>query len=218
MQELKTILDAGIAQLQIDLSDEQKNKLLSYLTLLQKWNKVYNLTAIRDPEEMLIKHLMDSLAIAPHIEGESLIDVGTGGGLPGIPLAICFPDKKIDLLDSNSKKTRFLIQAKAELGLINTKVLHCRVEEHLPNVLYDAVVSRAFASMQDMLDWTHHLIPEGGHWWAMKAQKDFEDLSKLSDLVTIVQVVDLDVPYLNAQRMLVKGVKRRQTENEIEAD
>lgn len=210
MQELRAILDTGIDQLAIELSSGQKDKLIAYLALMQKWNKVYNLTAIRDPKEMLIKHLLDSLAIIPFLEGNRLIDVGTGGGVPGIPLAICFPDRQIDLLDSNSKKTRFLIQAKAELGLVNTKVLHSRVEEFQPEPLYDGVISRAFASMQDMLDWTNHLIPEGGHWWAMKAQKDFEDLSKLSGLVSIEKVIDLEIPYLNAQRMLVKGVKRQQ--------
>lgn len=208
MDDLKPKLLKGLAQLALNLSEEQVEKLMSYLTLLQKWNKVYNLTAIRDPEEMLIKHLLDSLAIMPHIEGERLIDVGTGGGLPGIPLAICFPEKQIDLLDSNSKKTRFLIQAKAELGLTNTNVIHSRVEEYQPEPLYDGVVSRAFAAMEDMLHWTHHLIPEGGSWWAMKAQKDFEDLSQLPSTIEVQKVIDLNVPFLNAERMLIKGSKQ----------
>lgn len=208
MNDLKAKLQAGLDQLALNLTSEQVEKLMSYLTLLQKWNKVYNLTAIRDPQEMLIKHLLDSLAIVPHIEGERIIDVGTGGGLPGIPLAICFPEKQIDLLDSNSKKTRFLIQAKAELGLTNTKVLHSRVEEYQPEPLYDGVVSRAFAAMDDMLHWTHHLIPQGGCWWAMKAQKDFEDLSQLPNSIEVQKVVDLKVPFLNAERMLIKGSKQ----------
>ena len=208
MDDLKPKLLKGLAQLALNLSEEQIEKLMSYLTLLQKWNKVYNLTAIRDPEEMLIKHLWDSLAIMPHIEGERLIDVGTGGGLPGIPLAICFPEKQIDLLDSNSKKTRFLIQAKAGLGLTNTNVIHSRVEEYQPEPLYDGVVSRAFAAMEDMLHWTHHLIPEGGSWWAMKAQKDFEDLSQLPSTIKVQKVIDLNVPFLNAERMLIKGSKQ----------
>jgi len=208
MDDLKYKLESGLSQLELKLSDEQVEKLISYLTLLQKWNKVYNLTAIRDPEEMLVKHILDSLAIVPHMEGERLIDVGTGGGLPGIPLAICFPEKQVDLLDSNSKKTRFLIQAKAELGLKNTKVIHSRVEEYQPDPLYSGVVSRAFASMEDMLHWTNHLIPNGGCWWAMKAQKDFEDLSKLPQSVSIQKVIDLKVPYLNAERMLIKASKQ----------
>jgi len=207
MDALKPILVSGINKLELDLSMEQIDKLMSYLTLLQKWNKVYNLTAIRDPQEMLIKHILDSLAVVHHVSGKRIIDVGTGGGLPGIPLAICYPDKQIDLLDSNSKKTRFLIQAKAELGLANTQVIHSRVEEFKPEPLYDGVISRAFAAMEDMLHWTHHLIPKEGYWWAMKAQKDFEDLSKLPGLVKIEKVIELDVPQLNAERILVKGIK-----------
>ncbi|MEA1988307.1 MAG: 16S rRNA (guanine(527)-N(7))-methyltransferase RsmG [Pseudomonadota bacterium] len=208
MEQLRAILIDGLETLQIELADEQIDKLMAYLTLLQKWNKVYNLTAIRDPEEMLIKHLLDSLAVVPHIKENRIIDVGTGGGVPGIPLAICFPEKQIDLLDSNSKKTRFLIQAKAELGLINTQVIHSRVEEYKPEPLYDAVISRAFASIQDMLDWTHHLLPVGGIWWAMKAQKEFEDLTKLPGLVKVEDVIELHVPKLEAERMLVKGSKQ----------
>ena len=208
MEQLRVILIDGLEQLKIELADEQVDKLMAYLTLLQKWNKVYNLTAIRDPEEMLIKHLLDSLAVLPHIKENRIIDVGTGGGVPGIPLAICFPEKQVDLLDSNSKKTRFLIQAKAELGLVNTQVIYSRVEEYKPEPLYDAVISRAFASIQDMLDWTHHLLPVGGIWWAMKAQKEFEDLTKLPGLVKIEDVIELHVPKLEAERMLVKGSKQ----------
>ncbi|MDG6778716.1 16S rRNA (guanine(527)-N(7))-methyltransferase RsmG [Thiomicrorhabdus sp. zzn3] len=204
---LRTQLQSGLNQIALDLSEEQVDKLLDYLALLHKWNKVYNLTAIRDPREMLVKHLLDSLAVVPHISSDRLIDVGTGGGLPGIPLAICYPDRKIDLLDSNSKKTRFLIQAKAELGLIHTEVLHQRVEEYQPSTLYDGVVSRAFASMQDMLHWTEHLLKSDGHWWAMKAQKEFEDYSNLPGLVKIDEIIDLQVPGLDAQRILVKASK-----------
>lgn len=208
MEELRPMLTSSLDALELDLSVEKIDKLMSYLTLLQKWNKVYNLTAIRDPKEMLIKHLLDSLAVVPHIEGHRIIDVGTGGGVPGIPLAICFPEKQIDLLDSNSKKTRFLIQAKAELDLKNTQVIHSRVEEYKPEPLYDGVISRAFAAMEDMLHWTNHLIPNEGVWWAMKAQKDFEDLSKLPGLVRIEKVIELEVPHLHAERMLIKGIKQ----------
>lgn len=208
MEELRPMLMSSLEALELDLSVEQIDKLMSYLTLLEKWNKVYNLTAIRDPKEMLIKHLLDSLAVVPHIEGKRIIDVGTGGGVPGIPLAICFPEKQIDLLDSNSKKTRFLIQAKAELDLKNTQVIHSRVEEYNPESLYDGVISRAFAAMEDMLYWTNHLIPNEGVWWAMKAQKDFEDLSRLPGLVKIEKVIELEIPHLHAERMLIKGIKQ----------
>ncbi|WP_051347081.1 16S rRNA (guanine(527)-N(7))-methyltransferase RsmG [Thiomicrorhabdus chilensis] len=205
IQALKPQLEAGIKALQLTLPAQAVDQLMAYLTLLEKWNKVYNLTAIRDPQEMLVKHLLDSLAIVPHIEGQRLIDVGTGGGLPGIPLAICFPDREVDLLDSNSKKTRFLIQAKAELGLENTQVFHQRVETYQPAERYDGVVSRAFASLEDMMHWTAHLLKPDGFWWAMKAQKDFEDYSKLPGLVKIEAMIDLQIPGLDAQRMLIKA-------------
>lgn len=198
-------LEQGLTELSLDLDAATIDKLLHYLTLLEKWNKVYNLTAIRDPEEMLVKHLLDSLAIVPHIQGQRLIDVGTGGGLPGIPLAICYPERQVDLLDSNSKKTRFLIQAKAELGLKNTQVLHKRVESYQPEEAYDGVISRAFASMQDMLHWTEHLLKPQGYWWAMKAQKEFEDYADTEGRAQIKEVIDLKVPGLEASRMLIKA-------------
>jgi 16S rRNA (guanine527-N7)-methyltransferase len=207
---LKPQLETGLAELDLSLTDAQVNRLIEYLTLLEKWNKVYNLTAIRDPKEMLIKHLLDSLAVVPYITGQRIIDVGTGGGLPGIPLAICFPDKTVDLLDSNSKKTRFLIQAKAELGLVNTQVIHDRVENYQPKLGYDAVISRAFASMQDMLHWTDHLLSENGVWWAMKGQQEFEDLTTLPGLVVIEETIQLKVPGLDAKRMLIKVLKQKQ--------
>ncbi len=207
---LKPQLEAGLAELHLSLTDAQVNRLIQYLTLLEKWNKVYNLTAIRDPKEMLIKHLLDSLAVVPFIKAQRIIDVGTGGGLPGIPLAICFPDKTVDLLDSNSKKTRFLIQAKAELGLVNTLVIHDRVENYQPKLGYDAVISRAFASMQDMLHWTDHLLSEKGVWWAMKGQQEFEDLTSLPGLVVIEETIPLKIPGLDAERMLIKALKQKQ--------
>ncbi len=210
IQSLETTLRAGLAALSLELDDEKVTKLLQYLELLQKWNKVYNLTAIRDPQEMLVKHLLDSLAVVPHITPTRLIDVGTGGGLPGIPLAICYPDATIDLLDSNSKKTRFLIQAKAELGLTNTQVIHGRVEEYHPEPLYDAVISRAFAALEDMLYWTNDLLPAGGVWWAMKAQKDFEPLDVLPQNAKLDEQIELSVPGLEAERRLIKLIK---TEN-----
>ncbi|MBD3822064.1 MAG: 16S rRNA (guanine(527)-N(7))-methyltransferase RsmG [Thiotrichales bacterium] len=182
-------------------------KLVDYLALLRKWNKVYNLTAIRDEQEMFVKHLLDSLAVAPFIDSERLIDVGTGGGLPGIPLAILFPERQIDLLDSNSKKTRFLIQAKAELGLQNTQVFHMRVEDYQPENLYDGVVSRAFASLDDMLHWTGHLLKEDGCWWAMKSQKTQDELAQLPNFARITQVFELQVPHLQAERTLIQVQK-----------
>ncbi|VAW49469.1 16S rRNA (guanine(527)-N(7))-methyltransferase [hydrothermal vent metagenome] len=205
---LKSQLEKGLQTLGIESTPEQVALLIEYLALLEKWNKVYNLTAIRDPQEMLVKHLLDSLAIVPHLLGQRWIDVGTGGGLPGIPLAIMFPEKQVDLLDSNSKKTRFLIQVKAELGLTNTQVIHDRVENYQPVALYDGVISRAFASMNDMLNWTNHLLKEGGAWWAMKGQKEFEDLTALPGQVSVQEVVELSIPNLDAERMLLKVIKQ----------
>ncbi|PLA74668.1 16S rRNA (guanine(527)-N(7))-methyltransferase RsmG [Hydrogenovibrio sp. SC-1] len=179
-------------------------KLLEYLALMQKWNRVYNLTAIRDEKEMFVKHLLDSLCVAPYVSSKRLIDVGTGAGLPGIPLAIVFPERQIDLLDSNSKKTRFLIQAKAELGLSNVQVIQQRVEHYAPETLYEGVISRAFASLDDMLNWTRHLLTSNGSWWAMKAQKTQDEVAHLPEFAKMLQVFNLDVPGLSAQRTLIQ--------------
>ena len=204
-------LDAASEGFGLPKNDQAWAKLLDYLALLQKWNKTYNLTAIRDVDEMFIKHILDSLSVAPHIDSERLIDVGTGGGLPGIPLAILFPERQVDLLDSNSKKTRFLVQAKAELGLKNVEVIHHRVEAYHPETLYDGVVSRAFASLDDMLNWTHHLLKPQGHWWAMKAQKTQDEVAQLPNFAKMSQVFELHVPSLDAERTLIKIEKCQET-------
>ncbi len=196
-------LKQAAGQLGISLSDQQREQLLAYLTLLQKWNKTYNLTAIRDPQEMLVKHIIDSLAVVPHLQFERIIDVGTGGGLPGVVLAILFPEKNVDMLDSNHKKTRFLVQAKGVLGLEKSQIIHSRVEAYQPEALYDGIISRAFASIDDMVHWTHHLLTENGNWWAMKGQKEAEDLSKLA-LAEVVRVISLQVPFLPAERTLIQ--------------
>lgn len=198
-------LQAFLDQLKLTENNQAVPQLIAYLALLQKWNKVYNLTAIRDPEEMFIKHILDSVVAAPYITGQKLIDVGTGGGLPGIPLAILFPERTIDLLDSNSKKTRFLIQAKAELGLENVTVLHQRVETYQPVELYDGVVSRAFASLVDMVHWTEHLLKPNGYWWALKSQRTPEEVADLPEFVTIKRLFELQVPDLGAERVLIQA-------------
>ncbi|MDG4811566.1 16S rRNA (guanine(527)-N(7))-methyltransferase RsmG [Hydrogenovibrio sp. 3SP14C1] len=204
-------LDKAAESFGLPKNDQAWAKLLDYLALLQKWNKTYNLTAIRDVDEMFIKHILDSLSVALHIDSERLIDVGTGGGLPGIPLAILFPERQIDLLDSNSKKTRFLVQAKAELGLQNVEVIHHRVEAYHPETLYDGVVSRAFASLDDMLGWTHHLLKPQGYWWAMKAQKTQDEVAQLPNFAKMSQVFELHVPSLDAERTLIKIEKCQET-------
>lgn len=198
------VLEQVFETLDLPKNNQAWLKLLDYLALLQKWNRVYNLTAIRDEKEMFVKHLLDSLSVAPYVSSKRLIDVGTGAGLPGIPLAIVFPERQIDLLDSNSKKTRFLIQAKADLGLSNVQVIQQRVEQYAPEILYDGVISRAFASLDDMLSWTRHLLASDGCWWAMKAQKTQDEVAHLPEFAKMLQVFNLDVPGLSAQRTLIQ--------------
>lgn len=149
----------------------------TYLSLLQKWNIAYNLTAIHDTEEMVARHLLDSLVMAPWLTGTSIIDVGTGPGLPGIPLALACPQKKIVLLDSNGKKTRFLAEVQRHLKLPNIEIVHARVERYQPLQRFDTVISRAFAQLQTMLEQTQHLLIPGGEWIALKGQNVMAELT-----------------------------------------
>ncbi len=151
MEVCREILVSGIASLNLNVTDEKIDQLLGFIKLIEKWNKAYNLTAIRDREEMARLHILDSLAIVPHIEGKRVIDIGTGAGLPGIPLAICLPEIDFTLLDSNAKKTRFVQQVVLELKLKNVEVLHSRVENYHPEKTYDAVLTRAFAGLSDIV-------------------------------------------------------------------
>ncbi|MGE4502975.1 MAG: 16S rRNA (guanine(527)-N(7))-methyltransferase RsmG [Thiomicrospira sp.] len=209
---LEADLRQGAQALGVALNQQACQKLMDYLALLQKWNKVYNLSAIRDPQEMLVKHLFDSLAVVPVLQQaapKSLIDVGTGGGLPGIPLAIMFPDMAVSLLDSNEKKTRFLVQVKAQLGLANVRVLHTRVEDHAEH--YDAVISRAFTALDNFVELTAPLLAQNGTWWAMKSQNLPAEMQALSADVTLKKVYELQVPGLDAERYLVALEKTSKT-------
>lgn len=206
---LEAELTAGASQMGVSLDHQACSQLLAYLTLLQKWNKVYNLSAIRDPQEMLVKHILDSLAVVPYIESaapQTLIDVGTGGGLPGIPLAIMFPQMAVSLLDSNQKKTRFLVQVKAQLGLNNVQVLHTRVEDHQDQ--YQAVISRAFTALDNFVNLTRTLLAPNGTWWAMKSQSLPEEMKSLPEWVEVKNVYELSVPGLVAERRLVEMQQR----------
>jgi len=199
----KSQLKSGLKKLNIELSDDKIDLLLAYHALLVKWNKAYNLTAVRDPEEMIRRHLLDSLSIIPYVTGDRILDVGTGPGLPGIPLAICFPEKTLVLLDSNGKKTRFLTQAKIELGLTNMTPVQSRIES-FSSEPFDSITSRAFATLKDMVDGSIHLLKENGFFYAMKGLYPTDEIGELDNRTTVVDCFALHVPGEEAERHLVK--------------
>jgi len=203
MPDLLSRLRELIAQTSLVLSETQLQQCIAYVTLLDKWNSAYNLTSVRDPKEMLIKHVLDSLVVAPHLTGDNFIDVGTGPGLPGVLLAIYYPDKQFTLLDSLGKRIRFLNQVKLQLSLNNVTPLQSRVEEHQPSQGYDGVISRAFASLNDMLNWCKHLPAVNGQFFAMKGAAVQEEIAALPDFVKVTAIKNLQVPELDAQRHLV---------------
>ncbi|MFT3741511.1 MAG: 16S rRNA (guanine(527)-N(7))-methyltransferase RsmG [Gammaproteobacteria bacterium] len=188
------------AKLGLPLSAAARHQLIHYLQLLQQWNLVYNLTAIRDPQQMLIKHIADSLSIASKLQGTHCLDVGTGAGLPGVPLAIVNPEQQWTLLDSNSKKTRFLIQVKGLLKLHQVEVITMRVEDYQPKQLFDVITTRAWSQMQVMVEATRHLLQPTGHLYAMKGRYPNEELQNLQQSY---QVWPITVPFLAEERHLV---------------
>jgi 16S rRNA (guanine527-N7)-methyltransferase len=197
-------LSAGAAQLGITLDERQHSQLLAYLALLIKWNKAYNLTAVRNPDEMVSRHLLDSLSIVPFLgEGLSWLDVGSGGGMPGIPLAILFPERQITTLDSNGKKTRFQTQVKLELNLANLTVIHSRVENFQPAVPFAGIVSRAFSSLEAFSNWTRHLGDTRTRWLAMKGLHPADELVALPADFHLDSAQALTVPGCQGQRHLL---------------
>lgn len=199
----KQQLQDGLQTLGLTLSTAQQLLLLEYAALLAKWNGTYNLTALRDESSIISHHILDSLTLLPFVEGaQTLMDVGSGGGMPGIPTAICRPDLQITLLDSNTKKTSFLQQAVIELGLHNVAVAAGRVEA-LCDKKADVVTSRAFAELADFISLTRHLLADNGYWAAMKGVYPYEELEHVPDSVEVVKVEKLYVPMLSAERHMV---------------
>jgi len=191
----------GLRTLGIDLPAATQAQLLAFRDLMLKWNKTYNLTALRDPQQALSHHLLDSLAILPHVGPEPLLDVGSGGGLPGIPLAIARPELAVRMVDTVQKKATFLQQAAIQLGLKNVTVNHARVEE-LPGQ-YAQISSRAFAELKLFTDLTRHLLAPGGRWLAMKGVRPDDEIAALPSDIIVEQIIPLHVPGLDAERHLI---------------
>ncbi|TNV21119.1 16S rRNA (guanine(527)-N(7))-methyltransferase RsmG [Buttiauxella sp. B2] len=187
----------------ITLPENQKQQLVGYIELLHKWNKAYNLTSVRRPEEMLVRHILDSIVVEPHLQGSRFIDVGTGPGLPGIPLAIVRPDSHFTLLDSLGKRVRFLRQVQHELHLENITPVQSRVEEFPAEPPFDGVISRAFASLTDMVTWCKHLPAENGRFYALKGLRPDDEIAVLPASFSVEEVIRLQVPELDGERHLV---------------
>ena len=194
-------LPAGLAELGLDLPETTQGKLLAFRDLLLKWNKTYNLTALRDPQQAISHHLLDSLAILPHVTSGPLLDVGSGGGLPGIPLAIVRPELSVSMVDTVQKKAIFMQQAAIELGLKNVAVHHARVEEMSGQ--FGQISSRAFSELGLFVSLTRHLLAPGGRWLAMKGQHPAEEITALPADIVIEAIIPLTVPGLDAERHLI---------------
>ncbi len=211
---LRSLLGAGAQALGVDLDATKTDRLLCYQQLLARWNKAFNLTAVRGDEAMIVRHLLDSLAIAPHLHGAQFADVGTGPGLPGIPLAILYPERHFSLLDSNGKKTRFLFQVKSQLGLSNIDIIEGRVEQWQPEESFDGVITRAFAELALTCSLSEHLLTRGGRLYAMKSQSIARELETLPESFALVDNIPLTVPGLEESRwltVLAHQVKQEQS-------
>ena len=201
MLDLEETLKAGIEKLELENKDYLYTKLLIYKDLLIKWNKVFNLISVKVVDEIVTHHFLDCLAVVPFIEGKNVLDVGSGAGLPGIIIGLCCPEKNITLVDSVGKKTTFLKQTCAELNLSNITIINKRVEDITTNKLFDSIIARAFAEMQVLIDLTRHLIEDKGVWYGMKSKKFNEEEIGIN---FVVEKRDIVVPYLDAERYLVK--------------
>ena len=199
---LAVSLDAGLGALGLDLPTQARTALLDYVALLGKWNKTYNLTAIHEPERMLTHHILDSLALAPHIGAGSLLDVGSGAGLPGIPLAIIYPDLMVTTMDASQKKCGFMRQAAIELQLKNVQVVHARVEAYQTPHAFQQIVSRAFSELSEFVRLSAHLLAAGGNWLAMKGVLPTQEITQLK-VARVIRALPLQVPGLDAERSLI---------------
>jgi 16S rRNA (guanine527-N7)-methyltransferase len=203
-QGLTQVLSEGIAEMRLDVTPLQQEQLMDYLGLMFKWNAVYNLTSLRDPMQMVTHHLLDSLAAVPAFAGaRNVLDVGSGGGLPGIVLAIVRPDMKVSMIDTVHKKTAFLTQVKAELGLANVTVYTARVEQLQVSDKFDVITSRAFADLSDFVNWSSHLLAEQGRYIALKGVAPQDEQQRLPAAWRVSGVQPLQVPRLGAERHLV---------------
>lgn len=204
MNPLRVKLDALISKTSLTVTEQQREQLVGYVQLLDKWNKAYNLTSVRDPMEMLVKHILDSLVVSPHLVGERFIDVGSGPGLPGIPLAIMHPDKEFVLIDSLGKRIRFLKQVIHDLKINNVLPVQSRVEEFDPESGFDGVLSRAFASMTDMVNWCQHLPkPNAGVFFSPQRVRPDDEITLLPEWCSVTDIKALQVPELEGERHLV---------------
>lgn len=206
-QTFKQALDSCSNELGISLSDNQSTLLLGYWQLLIKWNGAYNLSAIRDPEQIFYKHIVDSIALVPLFRTHQVsrcLDVGTGGGLPGIPLSICLPDTHFTLLDSVGKKMRFLFQVVQSLTLMNVDLKNCRVESFHTDQGFDVIISRAFASIAKFTGLCRHLLSESGEFWAMKGADPLQELSEIEKHYIVSCCHQLDVPGVDGERCLLR--------------
>lgn len=195
-----TLLASGIAQMNVQVSQEAQQQLLAYVQLLHKWNKVYNLTAVRDPQEMITLHLLDSLSVLPYVNRKNLLDVGSGGGLPGIVMAICQPDLQVTTIDTVQKKAIFMRQVKGELGLANLQVVHARVEQYKAEP-FEQIISRAFSELALFVKLTRHLLAKDGEWLAMKGLNPVHEVESLG--MQAKSIIPLKVANLEAERHLL---------------
>jgi 16S rRNA (guanine527-N7)-methyltransferase len=201
--DLKALLADGVAEIGIEVDDQRQRAMLGYLSLLKRWNRVYNLTTVNSDKDFVTRHILDSLSVVPYLKGKRIIDIGTGAGLPGIPVALACPDLTVTLLDSNAKRCRFLRQVQAQLKLQNVNIVQQRAEEFHPHEKFDSLLSRAFSSLSTFINSSGHLLADNGQLLAMKGQWPGEEAGEVAAGFRVEDVIKLNVPGLQEQRHLV---------------